>query len=274
MSARESAQTQPAPRDRLVAIGLSRDGKELVARVARGHWALVFDSGPLPVHVLLQHGSETVVVVSVQWLESVDAFATHQGVFEAWHGVVLLPASARPEQQRWLVQHCPLVQVVITGQPGTTTALSSALIAVRHHVVASALGARLGHVHSALVTRVLLAALSLHPEQSKVSTLARAVHMDQRTLRRKLSRANRLCTPQRLLGWARLPYAAWWLRDPGRSQELVADVLQFSTASNMRRMFKHYAGVTPQQLRDVPDVQGVELVVALLRADLERTKTT
>ncbi len=274
MSARESARTQHALRDRLVAIGLSRDDNELVARVARGQWALTFDSRPLPVHVLLQHGSDTVVVVSVQWLESVDAFATHQGVFEAWHGVVLLPASARPEQQRWLVQHCPLAQVVITGQPGKTTALSSALIAVRHHVVASVLGARLGHVHSALVTRVLLAALSLHPEQSDVATLARAVHMHPRTLHRKLTRVHRSFTPQRLLGWARLLHAAWWLRDPERSLEHVADVLQFSAASNMRRMFRHYAGVTPQQLRDVPDVQGIERLVALLRADLERTNTT
>jgi AraC-like DNA-binding protein len=269
MSAHDSAQRQLVPRDRLVAIGLSRDDRDLIVRVARGHWALVFDSGPIPIHVLSQHEHDTVVITSVQWLESVDAFATHQGVFDAWHGVVLLPGSARPEQQRWLVRHCPFAQVVITGQPGTIAALSSALVAVRHHVVASALAARVGHVHSAFVTRVLLAALSLPPEQADVATLSRVVHMDQRTLHRKLTRAHRSCTPQRLLGWARLLHVAWYVGDRSRSVAQIAETLRWSAASNLHRLLKRYTALTTNELRAESAVDSVDWLITLVRAELE-----
>ncbi len=269
MSARESAQNQPVPRDRLVVIGLNHDDRDLVVGVARGQWALAFDTGSIPIHVLSQHAHDTVVITSLQWVESVDAFATHLNVFDTWHGVILLPASATPEQQQWLVRRCPLAQVVITGQPGTIIALSSALVTVRHHVVASALAAKVGHVHSALVTRVLLAALSLHPEQSDVATLARAVHMHPRTLHRKLTRAHPPITPQRLLGWARLLHVAWYMRDPSRSVAQIAETLRWSAASNLLRLLQRYAGLTTNELRAEFDVDPVDRLITYMYAELE-----
>ncbi len=124
-------------------------------------------------------------------------------------------------------------------------------------------------MHSPFVTRVLTAALFLLPDQSSVPSLARAVHMHERTLRRKLSRENVACRVHRLLNWARLLHAAWWLRDPARPLEHVAVVLQCSAASNPSRLFNSYADVTPQQLRDLPGIQGVELLIARMRAEVE-----
>ncbi len=223
-----------------------------------------------PINVLATQAHDTVLVLSMQWFVSTSLLTTFTQSLSDWCGVVLVPATTAAERQRWLASRVPRAQLVVTGHAGTLNAPYRALVAVRHQTIASALTALAGHVHSALVTRVLVAALSLPLEHADVASLARAVHMHQRTLRRKLARAHPSCSAQRLLGWARLLHVAWWLRDPARTVEQVSEALQCSAASNVRRMFRHYANLTPQQVRDQPGEHGIELLIVQMRADLNQ----
>jgi AraC-like DNA-binding protein len=78
--------------------------------------------------------------------------------------------------------------------------------------------------------------------------LARAARMHERTLR-KYCEQQHIPSPQWIIGWARLLVAGYYLDDPGRTLESVADMLGFPTAHALRNQFRRYTGVSPTTLR-------------------------
>lgn len=266
MPSRNAPGVRPAARDRVVHAGLSLDELELLRRVSRGRWEVAGDCSSESLSADGAHAPATVSVVSLDCLESSITNPANVMSCADWRGIVLLPAISAGERQQRLARLAPLAQLVLTGLPATPEALYSALVQSRHQSVAEALVSRLGDVHSPLVTVVLREALRLDPQQFTVDLLARAVHMHQRTLRRKLGKLGPRFAPQRVLGWARLLHVAGVVHHSDRTVDEIGELLCFSAAANLHRMLSAYAKVTLQELREHADPVG--LLLARLREDL------
>ncbi|MBX9856972.1 MAG: helix-turn-helix domain-containing protein [Gemmatimonadaceae bacterium] len=110
-------------------------------------------------------------------------------------------------------------------------------------------------------------ALMLAHRPVTLPQLARALRMHERTLR-KHCEAHGLPTPQHLIGWARCLMVAWYLEEPGRSMQSIAEVLGFSSPAMMTNHVRRYTRRTPSDLRAHGALRAV---TRLLEAQLAET---
>jgi len=97
--------------------------------------------------------------------------------------------------------------------------------------------------------------------------LARALRMHERTLRKHCD-AYGLPSPQHVIGWARCLMVAWYLEEPGRSMQSIADLLGFSSPAMMANHVRRYTRRTPSDLRAHGALRAVK---RLLEAQLAET---
>ena len=141
------------------------------------------------------------------------------------------------------------VHLVTVDAPAPHVALWCALERLLAARVSSAVLREIGEIDSPLIRRVMGVALCGAGKGVTVGEIARALHMHERTLRRKLREENGSLRPQELVGWARILIAAWHLREHQRSIVDIANALSFSAASNLHRLVKQYSGVSIRTLR-------------------------
>ena len=110
-------------------------------------------------------------------------------------------------------------------------------------------------------------ALMLSHRPVTLPQLARALRMHARTLR-KHCEAHGIPSPQHVIGWARCLMVAWYLEEPGRSMQSIADVLGFSSPAMMANHVRRYTRRTPSDLRAHGAVRAV---TRLLEAQLAET---
>ncbi len=123
--------------------------------------------------------------------------------------------------------------------------------------ISSALLQAIGAVDSMLVRSVLSIALRCAGQGIQVADIAKALHMHERTLRRRLRAEAGALTVQDLIGWARVLLVAWHLRERDRPVVDIANALSFSAASNLHRTVREYTGVTVGALRSADPVTTV-----------------
>lgn len=164
------------------------------------------------------------------------------------------------------------VQLVTVDAPAPHRALWSALEKLLATRISSSLLREIGDVDSLLIRRVTAVALCKAGGVVKVGDIARALHMHERTLRRKLREENCSLTSQELIAWARILIAAWHLRERQRPVVDIANALSFSAASNLHRLVKQYTGVSIRTLRkcDPVTVVASSFRSAVLRATADQ----
>ncbi len=215
------------------------------------------------------HGA--IVVASLAWAEAQYADRTGSGVLSAARFVLLLPADASGERHQWGARIAPNALLVVTKLQGTPLALHDALRAVRHNKVAEVLVGRIGSSCNDLPTRALVAAVRLNPAARDVPTLARVLHMSERTLRRQLDSLCPTLAPHRLPNWACLLHTAWYLGAHGESFERIASHVGASAPSNLHRMLRCYTGYSASDMRTASQ-DPVTTVLAAWRAEISGAK--
>ena len=100
------------------------------------------------------------------------------------------------------------------------------------------------------VRQLLLQAGTEFPTSAKV---AKALHMSESTLQRKLHKEN--CRYQELLDQVRYRLAQEYLLGTTLPVSEIALLLGFSDATNFRRSFKRWSGTTPSKIRDNQQVK-------------------
>lgn len=121
-----------------------------------------------------------------------------------------------------------------------------------HDLLAECAGARvvqrlapaLERVH----LRVLADALDLTHRQVGADEFAAECGLSRPYLSRRLQEGG-LPSTGRLLIWARLFHAGFWMPDPGRSGESVSRQLEYANGSTFRRALRSYVGLTPTEVR-------------------------
>ena len=92
-------------------------------------------------------------------------------------------------------------------------------------------------------------ALRLAHRPVSMTRLAAATRMHERTLR-KYCDASDLPSPQWLIGWARLLVAAYYLDEPGRTVQSIAELLEFPSAVALANHVRRYTRMTPSSVRE------------------------
>lgn len=95
--------------------------------------------------------------------------------------------------------------------------------------------------------RVLDRLLDREGEYPSLGEMAKAVHMSERTLNRKLKAQG--TSYQMLLDDVRQELAVWYLRQTEMSVEAIAERLGYRDTSNFSRTCKRWFGVTPREIR-------------------------
>lgn len=95
---------------------------------------------------------------------------------------------------------------------------------------------------------VLKPALRLAHAPISMVRFASATGWHERTLRKYCTQAS-LPSPQWVAGWARLLVAAYYLDEPGRTVQGVAELLAFPSAVSLANQVRRYSGFTPTALR-------------------------
>jgi len=95
--------------------------------------------------------------------------------------------------------------------------------------------------------RVLDRLLDQEGEYPSLSEVAKAVHMSERTLNRKLKAQG--TSYQMLLDDVRQELAVWYLRETEMPVEAIAERLGYRDTSNFSRTCKRWFGVTPREIR-------------------------
>lgn len=266
MSLDNAARRNGVAKPQVVTAGLSTDERCLVCRAAGRDSAVVDADDAFWVATAAAEVYGIVLVASLDWLESRSLVGLLGLTTEHWRGVLLVPASASGERQLWAAQHAPVAQLVVIGLNNSALALRDALTRVRHDSVARALVSRIGDIHISFAFYVLARALFIDQEVASVSTLARAMHRHERTLRRQLASTHPCLPPQRILGWARLLHAVWYLRYPELTVEQVTRRVHISAAPNLYRLLRTYTGFTVHQVRTT-HADPIDLLLAGFRKD-------
>jgi len=95
--------------------------------------------------------------------------------------------------------------------------------------------------------KVLDRLLDREGEYPGLSEMAKALHMSERTLNRKLKAQG--TSYQMLLDDVRQELAVWYLRQSEMSVEAIAERLGYRDTSNFSRTCKRWFGVTPREIR-------------------------
>lgn len=133
------------------------------------------------------------------------------------------------------------VRIFSTDAPGAAQALWPLLERALAASIGRRLFASIRAIENPLVAKAMTVALPLAGRCLPVKDVALALGIHERTLRKRLLRAD-APSPQWLVGWARLIVAAWHLRDSARSASDVAAQLEFSASQNLCRMVRRYTG--------------------------------
>ncbi len=123
-------------------------------------------------------------------------------------------------------------------------------------------------VDDALVA-VVKPALRLAHSPISLLRLAGATQMHERTLR-KYCDQHGFASPQWIIGWARLLTAAYYLDEPGRTVQDVAELLAFPSAASLANHVRRYTKTTPSALRAAG---AVRTVASLMSAGMTRCGT-
>ncbi len=116
---------------------------------------------------------------------------------------------------------------------------------------------------------VVKPALRLAHSPISMLRLAGATQMHERTLR-KYCDQHGFASPQWIIGWARLLTAAYYLDEPGRTVQNVAELLAFPSAASLANHMRRYTKATPSALRASGAVQTV---ASLMKAGMTRGST-
>lgn len=103
---------------------------------------------------------------------------------------------------------------------------------------------------------VLKTAIRLAHEPVSLVRLAGAARMHERTLR-KYCDHSALPSPQWIIGWARLLVAAYYLEEPGRTIQSIAELLHFPSAVALANQIRRYTGLRPSVVRAQGAVQTI-----------------
>lgn len=103
---------------------------------------------------------------------------------------------------------------------------------------------------------VVKPALRLAHSPISMLRLAAATQMHERTLR-KYCDQHGFASPQWIIGWARLLTAAYYLDEPGRTVQDVAELLAFPSAASLANHVRRYTNTTPSALRAAGAVRTV-----------------
>lgn len=95
---------------------------------------------------------------------------------------------------------------------------------------------------------VVKTALRLAHGPLTTTQLAGAVRLHERSLRKYCDR-ERLPNPQFIVGWSRLLMVAFYLDEPGRSLQALAEMLAFPSESALRKQLQRYTHSSASQLR-------------------------
>ena len=114
---------------------------------------------------------------------------------------------------------------------------------------------------------VVKPALRLAHAPISMLRLAGAARMHERTLR-KYCDQHGLANPQWIIGWARLLTAAYYLDEPGRTVQDVAELLAFPSAASLANHVRRYTKSTPSALRAAG---AVRTVASLMEAGMMRS---
>jgi AraC-like DNA-binding protein len=104
------------------------------------------------------------------------------------------------------------------------------------------------------VSTLMNAALRLAWHPVSLPRLAMAARMHERTLRKQCDRYG-VPSPQWLIGWARCLVAAYYLEEPGRPVQRIAELLHFNSAVLLANHLKRYTGHTATELRRLGAVE-------------------
>ena len=141
------------------------------------------------------------------------------------------------------------VHLLTLDAPNPSRQLWHALERLLAARISSALSSAIGDIDSMLIRRVMIVALCGAAQGLQVADIAKALHMHERTLRRRLRAEAGSLTVQDLIGWARILLVAWHLRERERPVVDIANALSFSAASNLHRTVRDYTGISIRALR-------------------------
>ncbi len=254
---------------RTVAFG--RPALELVRSAARGEWRVVLGAYEEPPSSYQVERGDVLQVVSPEWLRSVDGL---EFALRDWCGLVLIDSSADAEIAHAVRRAAPSASMAVVGGARAGEAIASTLRRIRVERAAAGILAHLSPATNCIATELLRVALRLDPQSATAKMLAGALHLQERTLRKRLVAQGSSATPRQLLGWARLLHAAWWLRDPDRTIEWVADDVGVSAPPNLYRLCWSYAGLRLRDLRATTDPDMLTMLVQSCQQFLMRTVAT
>ena len=254
------ALTSPAARGRLrAALGMDRASR------GRHRVFWVPEDDDLEVHVATRPWD--VVVLDPVGLK--DGFASVRRLRTLYPSVQVIAYgefSVIPAQQilEWAREGiCAALSQGIDDDPGNIAAVINRTV---HAGPLTQLAEDAANGSDPRVTALLRCALQHATQPLTVAQVSGLTGFGSRTLRRVLAHRG-LPLPGELVAWCRVLHAARLMDDPGRSTDAVANVLGFSSPSDLRRRLRRLTGLTPSELLDLG---GAPFIVDLFKKKMRR----
>lgn len=236
----------------VLGIGVSADNAtRLTSVLAESGSAYVAPSRMTDIDAALGGGTRSVIVFEVPTLDD-DAAA-----------VLFRHVKAR-------FPHCPVIALHRPGTSGVKALARAAalgiteilvvdgvlptaeflmcLSACRTESVARTVWSRARADIDAGLETILVRALRMAERPITLSALAVNSGMPERSLRQYCERHG-YPNPQWIIGWARLLCAAYYIEEPGRSIDSIANLLEYSSPSAFRNQLRRYTGLTASSVR-------------------------
>jgi AraC-like DNA-binding protein len=137
--------------------------------------------------------------------------------------------------------------VILRGREDPRSVLNAISRSIRYSAAAHALS-ELSPIIGQPLVPFLAYCLSRVDEPLSVRAAAAALGVHRKTLAQR-ARASSAPTPSVLIVWCRLLIAGRLLEDPHRTVDQVASVLQFGSSSALRNVFRRYARLRPNEVR-------------------------
>ena len=141
------------------------------------------------------------------------------------------------------------VHLLTLDAPNPSRQLWHALERLLAARISAALSSAIGDIDSSLIRRVMIVALYRAAQGMHVADIAKALHMHERTLRRRLRAEAGSITVQDLIGWARILLVAWHLRERDDRWWISRTHCHFRPRRNLHRTVRDYTGISIRALR-------------------------
>lgn len=236
----------------VLGVGVSADNATRLTNIlAESGSAFVAASRTSDIDVALSGGTRSVIVYEVPTHDDDAAavlFRHAKARFPHCPVIALHRPSTSGAKALARAAALGITEILLVDGVLQTAELRMCLRACRNESVARTIWNRAHADIEADLETILVRALRMAERPITLSAFAVNTGMPERSLRQYCERHG-YPNPQWIIGWARLLCAAYYIEEPGRSIDSIANLLEYSSPSAFRNQLRRYTGLTASSVR-------------------------